>query len=77
MNWMSGGLLIGRFIQRLDVSAPRSTVMRMVPENSRSVPYLHADAEEAPKDIYAKLGFLVVDKTYEYVCTDLTGLALD
>ena len=51
--------------------------MRMVPENSRSLPYLHADAEEAPKDIYAKLGFLVVDKTYEYVCTDLTGLALD
>ena len=57
-----------------------TTLMKRAVEDARksvAVPYLHADAEDTPKDMYARLGFLVVDKTYEYVCTDLTGLALD
>ena len=36
-----------------------------------------ADAEDTPKHMYARLGFRVVDETYEYVCTDLAGLTLD
>lgn len=28
--------------------------------------YLHADAEDTPKEMYAKMGFDVVDKVYEY-----------
>lgn len=36
-----------------------------------------ADAEDTPEAMYARLGFRVVDETYEYVCTDLAGLTLD
>ncbi len=28
--------------------------------------YLHADAEDTPKEMYAKMGFAIVDKVYEY-----------
>ena len=57
-----------------------TTLLKRAIEDARksgAVPYLHADAEDTPKDMYARLGFRVVDETYEYVCTDLTGLTLD
>lgn len=39
--------------------------------------YLHADSDDTPKDLYAKMGFVVTDKVYEYLCTDLSTLKLD
>ena len=57
-----------------------TTLLKHAVENargSRAVPYLHVAAEGATKNIYARLGFRVVDKAYEYVCTDLADLALD
>ena len=56
-----------------------TTLLRCAVENARrngAVPYLHADAEDTPKKIYARLGFQVVDETYEYVCTDSSDLRL-
>lgn len=38
--------------------------------------YLHADSEDTPKDMYIKMGFLVIDKIYEYLCTDFSSLKL-
>ena len=39
--------------------------------------YLHADPEDTPKEMYAKMGFEIVDEVYEYLCTDFSGLKLD
>ena len=38
--------------------------------------YLHADPEDTPKDLYARMGFETVDRVYEYLCTDLSRLSL-
>lgn len=32
--------------------------------------YLHADNDEAPKKIYEKLGFVTIEKYYEYLLLD-------
>lgn len=37
--------------------------------------FLHADEDDTPKDIYAKMGFVICDRLYEYSCTDITGRA--
>ena len=36
---------------------------------------LHADDGDSPKEMYLKMGFRIVDRLYEYLCTDigLTG----
>lgn len=57
-----------------------TTLLKHAVEDARgrgAVPYLHADAEDAPKNIYARLGFRVVDTAYEYSCTDFADLKLD
>ena len=36
--------------------------------------FLHADEEDTPKDMYCKMGFAVVDKLYEYTCSDVVKL---
>ena len=38
--------------------------------------YLHADSEDTPKELYAKMGFQAVDKLYEYLCTDFSKLKI-
>ena len=57
-----------------------TTLIRSIAENARkneTTLYLHADPEDTPKDMYAKMGFQVTDQVYEYLCTDLTKLNLD
>ena len=39
--------------------------------NPDSILFLHADETDTPKDMYNKLGFRIVDRMYEYSCTDL------
>ena len=36
--------------------------------------FLHADEDDTPKDMYAKMGFDVVDRLYEYTCSKLEQL---
>lgn len=38
--------------------------------------YLHADPDDTPKEMYARMGFQVVDRVYEYLCTDFSKLKL-
>lgn len=38
--------------------------------------FLHADADDTPKDMYARMGFTVADRLYEYSCTDLANYRL-
>jgi len=33
---------------------------------------LHAEVDDSPKDMYLKMGFKIVDKLYEYSCTDIS-----
>lgn len=42
-----------------------STLIKYVKDNSKYL-YLHADSEDTPKQMYEKLGFIQVNKTYEY-----------
>lgn len=34
--------------------------------------FLHADDDDTPKEMYLKMGFEIVDRLYEYSCTDKT-----
>lgn len=57
-----------------------TTLLKHAVEDARrvgAVPYLHADGEDVPKGISARLGFRVVDMAYEYSCTDFADLKLD
>lgn len=57
-----------------------TTLIRHVAETAQKrgeVLYLHADPDDTPKDMYAKMGFQVTDKAYEYLCTDFSKLKLD
>ena len=57
-----------------------STLLKALAEQAKregKILYLHADPEDTPKDMYAKMGFRVVDRVYEYLCTDFTRLQLD
>lgn len=57
-----------------------TTLLRQIAEEARAegkVLYLHADPDDTPKDMYARMGFEVVDKVYEYLCTDFKELKLD
>jgi len=57
-----------------------TTLMKHIAEKAQehgNILYLHADSEDTPKDMYAKMGFQVVDRLYEYLCTDFTKLELN
>ena len=56
-----------------------TTLVKHIAEKAQergAVLYLHADPEDTPKDMYAKMGFQAVDKLYEYLCTDFSKLKI-
>ena len=82
-TWSAGGytcldsLLVDSAFRHRYVA---STLLRAMAEQARregTVLYLHADPEDTPKDMYARMGFQVVDRVYEYLCTDFAKLQLD
>lgn len=71
------GLLVDKDFRHQYIA---TTLMKYIAEEVQkcgNILYLHADPEDTPKDMYAKMGFRVVDKVYEYLCTDFTDLELD
>lgn len=57
-----------------------TTLLKAIAETARkegSILYLHADPDDTPKDMYARMGFQVVDQEYGYLCTDISTLKLD
>ena len=55
------------------------TLMKHIAEKAQErgeILYLHADSEDTPKELYAKMGFQAVDKLYEYLCTDFSKLKI-
>lgn len=55
------------------------TLMKHIAEKAQErgeILYLHADSEDTPKELYAKMGFQTVDKLYEYLCTDFSKLKI-
>lgn len=57
-----------------------TTLMKYIAEKAQAdgnLLYLHADPEDTPKDMYARMGFETVDAVYEYLCTDFSTLKLD
>lgn len=51
-----------------------SLLARVIDELEPELLFLHADADDTPRDIYSRLGFDIVDRLYEYSCTDLYSL---
>ena len=43
-----------------------TTLLRHIAENFSGIVYLHADEDDTPKQIYEKMGFIVVDRCWEY-----------
>lgn len=48
-----------------------SSLMYYAADTSNSILYLHADANDTPKQMYQKLGFESIDTLYEYTLTGL------
>lgn len=42
-----------------------TTIMKHIAETQEGIMYLHADASRTPKDMYAKMGFEIVETVYE------------
>lgn len=54
-----------------------TTLLRQLAGQSKDkLFFLHADADDTPRQMYEKLGFRVTDTLYEYLCTDLGALRL-
>ena len=54
-----------------------TTLLReLAQRNEGKLLFLHADADDTPRQMYEKLGFCVTDTLYEYLCTDLGALRL-
>ncbi|MBQ4366354.1 MAG: GNAT family N-acetyltransferase [Clostridia bacterium] len=47
---------------------------RLAKQNEGKLLFLHADADDTPRQMYEKLGFCTVDTLYEYLCPDLALL---
>lgn len=57
-----------------------TTLIKSIAEQAQRdgcILYLHADPEDTPKEMYARMGFETVDTVYEYLCTDFSNLTLD
>ena len=46
-----------------------TTMMKYIIEHFKEKMFLHADADDTPKDMYTKMGFEVVDSLFEYCKT--------
>ncbi len=54
-----------------------TTLLRhLAKQNEGRLLFLHADADDAPRQMYEKLGFQTTDRLYEYLCTDFGALTL-
>jgi len=43
-----------------------TTIMKHIVDHTDGIAYLHATANDTPKEMYAKLGFEIVERVYEY-----------
>lgn len=46
-----------------------TTLMAHIAEHFKGTLFLHADPDDTPKDMYAKMGFEVIDSVFEYCAT--------
>lgn len=54
-----------------------SIIAEIVKREQGNQVFLHADANDTPKEMYEKMGFEVVDKLYEYCCGDLNEISIN
>ncbi|MBR3552424.1 MAG: GNAT family N-acetyltransferase [Clostridia bacterium] len=64
------GLIVDEAFRNRRVAT--SLLSHVTEQAKGSLVFLHADAQDTPKDLYEKLGFTVADRLYEYLCTDLS-----
>ncbi len=57
------GLIVDSEVRKQYVA---TTLLSHIRTSADGIFYLHADAEDTPKDMYARMGFVVVDQLYEY-----------
>lgn len=61
------GLLVRKEYRHQGIA---STLLKYIANFYNCPIYLHADEEESPRYLYEKLGFKVIDKTYDYLIVD-------
>lgn len=44
-----------------------TTLMKHIASQFKEEMFLHADADDTPKEMYGKMGFKMIDQLYEYV----------
>lgn len=49
----------------------------VVKRTQGNILFLHADADDTPKEMYEKMGFDVVNRVYEYFCSDLSEILIN
>ena len=60
---MLDGLIVNKDVRKQYVA---TTLMDSISKQFDGIMFLHADPEDTPKDMYAKMGFEVIDTVYEY-----------
>ena len=64
------GLLVGNEYRNQYVATSLMAHIRETYPDAQLM--LHAELDDSPKDMYLKMGFEIVDKLYEYSCTDIS-----
>ena len=64
------GLLVDNEYRNQYVATSLMAHIREIYPNTQLM--LHAELDDSPKDMYLKMGFEIVDKLYEYSCTDIS-----
>ena len=75
-NYALIGLLVDSEFRCRYVATTLLKAMALQARQEGNTLYLHADPEDTPKDLYARMGFETLDRVYEYLCTDLSRLSL-
>ncbi len=52
-------------------------IKEVVKRTLGNVLFLHADDDDTPKEMYEKMGFEVINKVYEYSCSDLSEMSIN
>ena len=63
------GLIVDEDFRRQNIAT--TLLAHVVESNGGSIPFLHAEEDDTPKEMYLKLGFEITDRLYEYSCLDI------
>lgn len=70
------GLLVDEDLRHQYIATTLIKYIAQKAQERGDILYLHADADDTPKELYVRMGFRTADKLYEYLCTDFSKLKI-